>query len=225
MVWIILCKDNNFYWKDQIIIQKRFFFGNISIRGRQKALRLYQDARDITLPEEVLKGREFEDFVLELFDLNKTNAYSLLEWRGDKSTGELSPVSNSYPDFVLEYKDGKNKRQFAVECKWRISIPKRMAQPLFLPDQIIRYQEYSKEKGLDVFVILGIGGEPSMPEELYLIPLDSVQQIQAKPSLLVQFKRMVVDKWFSIEEFDTTAWVRNLWKQVPLACGDSPRSR
>jgi hypothetical protein len=195
-------------WQDKILL--RMFYEDMGLHAiKKKLFRSYQSVRNriraITLPEEVLKGREFEDFVLELFDLNKTNAYSLLEWRGDKSTGELSPVSNSYPDFVLEYKDGKNKRQFAVECKWRISIPKRMAQPLFLPDQIIRYQEYSKEKGLDVFVILGIGGEPSMPEELYLIPLDSVQQIQAKPSLLVQFKRMVVDKWFSIEEFDTTA--------------------
>ena len=54
---------------------------------------------------------------------------------------------------------------------------------------------------MDVFIILGVGGEPSIPEELYLIPLDSISMIQSKPSLLKQFQREVVDKWLSIEEF------------------------
>lgn len=40
-----------------------------------------------------------------------------------------------------------------------------------------------------------------MPDELYMIPIDSISQIQSKPSLLKQFKREVVDKWFSIDEF------------------------
>ena len=154
-----------------------------------------------TLPEEVLKGREFEDFILELFDLDETRTYSLLEWRGDKSMGKISPISNTYPDFVLEYKEGKRKKKFAVECKWRASIPRRFTKPLFEPEQIARYQEYAEEKALKVYIILGVGGEPSMPDELYMIPIDSISQIQSKPSLLKQFKREVVDKWFSIDEF------------------------
>ncbi|MBO5594554.1 MAG: hypothetical protein J5931_08130 [Prevotella sp.] len=173
-------------------IKKRLLRTYISVRTRIRA---------ITLPEEVLKGREFEDFVLELFDLNETKTYSLLEWRGDKSLGEIRPVSNTYPDFVLEYKEGRRKKKFAVECKWRASIPKRFTQPLFEPEQIIRYQEYAVEKAQNVFIILGVGGEPSMPEELYLITNDAISQIQSKPSLLKQFKREIVDKWFSIDEF------------------------
>ena len=71
----------------------------------------------------------------------------------------------------------------------------------FEPEQITRYQEYAAEKAQNVYIILGIGGEPSMPEELYLIPIDAIPQIQSKPSLLKQFQREVVDKWFSIDEF------------------------
>lgn len=78
---------------------------------------------------------------------------------------------------------------------------KRFTQPLFEPEQIIRYQEYAVEKAQNVFIILGVGGEPSMPEELYLITIDAISQIQSKPSLLKQFKREIVDKWFSIDEF------------------------
>ena len=77
---------------------------------------------------------------------------------------------------------------------------KRFTQPLFEPEQITRYQEYEAEKAQNVFIILGIGGEPSMPEELYLIPIDAISQIQSKPSLLKQFQREIVDKWFSIDE-------------------------
>ena len=191
-------------WEDKILL--RMFYEDMGLHAIKKRLRrtyisVRTRIRAITLPEEVLKGREFEDFVLELFDLNETNAYSLLEWRSDKSLGEVSPVSNSYPDFVLEYKEGKWKKKFAVECKWRASIPRRFTQPLFEPDQITRYQEYAVEKEQNVYIILGVGGEPSMPEELYLLPIDSISQIQSKPSLLKQFRREIVDKWFSIDEF------------------------
>ena len=140
--------------------------------------------------------------MLELFDLNVTNAYSLIEWRGDKTTGEISPVSNCYPDFVLEYKEGKYKKIFSVECKWRDHIPKRITTPLISPEQIARYQEYSIEMNQDVFIVLGVGGEPSMPEDLYVIPIDVFADVQAKPSLLKKYSRDKVDKWFAIEEFE-----------------------
>ena len=191
-------------WEDKILL--RMFYEDMGLHAiKKRLLRTYISVRTriraITLPEVVLKGREFEDFVLELFDLNETKTYSLLEWRSDKSMGEISPVSNTYPDFVLEYKEGRRKKKFAVECKWRASIPKRFTQPLFEPEQITHYQEYAVEKAQKVIIILGVGGEPSMPEELYLIPIDAISQIQSKPSLLKKFKREIVDKWFSIDEF------------------------
>ena len=191
-------------WEDKILL--RMFYEDMGLHAiKKRLLRTYISVRTriraITLPEEVLKGREFEDFVLELFDLNETKTYSLLEWRSDKSMGEISPVSNTYPDFVLEYKEGRRKKKFAIECKWRASIPKRFTQPLFEPEQITHYQEYAVEKAQKVIIILGVGGEPSLPEELYLIPIDAISQIQSKPSLLKKFKREIVDKWFSIDEF------------------------
>ena len=185
----------------------RMFYEDMGLHAIKKKLnRTYQNVRTriraISLPEEVLKGREFEDFVLELFDLNETMAYSLLEWRSDKSTGEICAVSNSYPDFVLEYKEGRKKKRFAVECKWRDSISKRMMKPLIEREQFDRYKEYSVEKKQEVFIILGVGGEPSMPEELYIVPLDSFQEAQSKLSWLRNYKREEVDKWFDIDEFN-----------------------
>ena len=135
-------------WQDKILL--RMFYEDMGLHAIKKKLRrTYVSVRNrikaITLPEEVLKGREFEDFVLELFDLNETKTYSLLEWRGDKSLGEISPASNTYPDFVLEYNGGKWKKKIAVECKWRASIPRHLSQPLFMSDQIARYQVAKSE--------------------------------------------------------------------------------
>jgi hypothetical protein len=191
-------------WQDKILL--RMFYEDMGLHAIKKRLnRTYISVRTrikaITLPEEVIKGREFEDFVLELFDLNETKAYSLLEWRGDKSTGEIGPISNCYPDFVLEYREGKKKIKFSLECKWRTNIPQRIMKPLIEPEQLARYQEYSIEKGQDVFVIMGVGGDPSMPDELYIVPLKCFQEAQTSIFKLRQFKRDVVDRWFSIEEF------------------------
>lgn len=191
-------------WEDKILL--RMYYEDMGIHAIKKRLRrtylsVRNRTRAITLPVEVLKGREFEDFVLELFDLSENNLYSLLEWRSDKSTGDINPISNTYPDFVIEYGNGKNKFKFSIECKWRASLSWRNHNPLFVPEQIARYKKYSDEKKQRVIVVLGVGGEPSMPEELYLIPIEEIQNVIHKSSNLSQFRREVVNKWFSIDEF------------------------
>lgn len=192
-------------WEDKTLLW--MYYEDMGIHAIKKRLNrtylsVHNRTRAITMPEEVLKGREFEDFVLELFDLGESRAYSLIEWRGDKSNGEITPVSNTYPDFVIEYKKGNIKKRFAVECKWRASIPRYISKPLLAPEQIERYQEYAKETNMNVNVVLGIGGEPSMPEELYIVPIDIFPQIASKPSMFNNYKRDIVSKWFSIEEFE-----------------------
>lgn len=192
-------------WEDKTLLW--MFYEDMGIHAIKKRLNrtylsVYNRIRAITMPEEVLKGREFEDFVLELFDLGESRAYSLIEWRGDKSNGEITPVSNTYPDFVIEYKKENVKKRFAVECKWRTSIPRYISKPLLAPEQIERYQEYAKEVNMNVNIVLGVGGEPSMPEELYIVPIDNFQQVASKPSMLNNYRRDVVSKWFSIDEFE-----------------------
>jgi hypothetical protein len=101
---------------------------------------------------------------------------------------------------VIEYKKGNIRKKFSIECKWRVSISKNHKIPLFQSEQILRYQEYAREKNQEVVIVLGIGGEPSMPENLYLIPVDALQEVQSKPSLLKQYMRKEVGKWLTFEE-------------------------
>lgn len=172
-------------------IKKRLRRTYLSVRNRTKA---------ITMPEDVLKGREFEDFVLELFDLKDSNAYSLIDWRSDKTIGGVSPVSNSYPDFVIEYRNDGKTRKFAIECKWRSTIYWNNRKPIIEREQLERYQEYAREKKQQVIIVLGVGGIPSMPEEFYIVPLNEFEKVASKPSLLHNYRRDVVSKWFSIDE-------------------------
>lgn len=182
----------------------RMFYNDMGIHEIKKEIKrpystIRQRIRAITLPDDVLKGREFEDYVLELFDVrNKAkNGFLLKEWRSDKTLGEVCPKSNQHPDFEFEYQS----KCFAVECKWRSSIPQDMEKELFPTEKIAIYKEFAEERKIPVIIALGIGGEPCEPESLYLIPLDEVHTILNKEKGLTQFLRPSIDGMFSIDEF------------------------
>ena len=109
----------------------RMFYEDMGIHAIHKAIdrpysTIYLRIKSLTMNDELLKGREFEDYVLELLDLPHNDKLVLKEWRGDKSLPGVYPESNSAPDFVFEY-DGKS---FAVECKWRGHMPKDLEEEL-----------------------------------------------------------------------------------------------
>lgn len=155
----------------------RMYYADMGIHAIHKVLqRSYQSIdiriRSITLPDEVLKGRLFEDYVLEQFDRQGGGDLALLEWRSDKSWEGISPVSNQYPDFVFQFK----KKTFAVECKWRERLI-NLGKDTFNAIQINNYQQYSLSHNIPVTVVLGVGGEPSWPEVLYSVPLKQIDAI------------------------------------------------
>ncbi len=154
----------------------RMFYADMGIHAIHKDLQrsylsIDQKIRSITQSEDVMKGRLFEDFVLDQFETQK-KGLSLVEWRSDKSWNETYPESNRYPDFVFRYK----QKEFAVECKWRERIYD-IRNDLFHKEQISIYRSYSLSRNIPVTIVLGIGGEPSWPEVLYLIPLKQLDEI------------------------------------------------
>ena len=78
----------------------RMFYEDMGIHAIHKAINrpystIYLRIKSLTMNDEVLKGREFEDYVLELFDIAHNDKLSLKEWRGDKSLPGIYPKSNS----------------------------------------------------------------------------------------------------------------------------------
>lgn len=151
----------------------RMFYEDMGIHAIHKAIgrpysSIYRRVKSLTMNDEVLKGREFEDYVLEHLGVEGNDKLTLKEWRGDKSLPGIYPEGNSKPDLVLEY-DG---RPFAIECKWRSHLPKDINKELLPPDRVALFEKYAKEHHMPVYILIGIGGLPSDPDKLYLTQLD-----------------------------------------------------
>jgi hypothetical protein len=54
---------------------------------------------------------------------------------------------------------------------------------------MINYKDFAKEKSIKVFVIIGIGGEANLPEELYIIPLAEIKGIFLDKEFLGKYKK------------------------------------
>ena len=151
----------------------RMFYEDLGIHAIHKAIdrpysTIYLRVKSLTMNDELLKGREFEDYVLEFLDITNNKKLNLKEWRGDKSLPGVYPENNSAPDFVFEY-DGK---PFAVECKWRNHMPKGIEKELLLADRIAFFRQFSTDRHMPVYLLLGIGGLPNDPDCLYFACID-----------------------------------------------------
>lgn len=172
--------------EDKVLL--RMFYADMGIHAIHKKLQrtyiaVYTRIHSITQPEDVLKGREFEDYVLSLFNVDKDGPLVLQEWQGDKMLGAIKPENNSNPDFVFRL----DNKEFAVECKWRGKLDKDLSKDLFPPKKIEDYKSFSETRKMSVTIVLGVGGEPCNPELLYVIPLENIDAVISKSRPLGDF--------------------------------------
>lgn len=180
----------------------RMFYEDMGIHAIHQQLRrtyaaVYARLHAITQPEELLKGREFEDYVLSLFNLQEDEELILQEWQGDKSYGMINPENNSNPDFVFRYR----QNEFAVECKWREKLNRDWGKDLFPTKRIGNYMHFSEVRHMPVTIILGVGGEPCNPKLLYKIPLERIDSITSG-------NQSIADFLHPLQPFNTPAFLR-----------------
>ena len=173
----------------------RMFYEDMGIHAIHKAINrpystIYLRIKSLTMNDEVLKGREFEDYVVDLFDIPNNKKLTLKEWRGDKSLPGIYPESNSAPDFVFEY-DG---RPFAVECKWRNHLPKDIEKELLPAERMASFQQFSTERRMPVYLLLGIGGLPNDPDNLYFSCIDKEFSIETLLNNVIPTKECLLEK-------------------------------
>ena len=179
--------------EDKILL--RMFYNDKGLHAiKQQIGRSYlavrQRIRTLTMAEQVLKGREFEEYVLSLFKSNQDEEYSLKEWRGDKNLNGLIPESNHYPDFIFQYRNGEIRSDFAIECKWRKDFLRDGSVDILSQTNVTSYPQFATEKGIPVFIILGLFGQPWEPLELYILPLDIVTSPCLHKNNLLPYRRM-----------------------------------
>lgn len=129
-------------------------------------------AKDVEIPEVELissskwKGCKFEEFVVSL--CSDKSCFTLLSWRSDKANGELYPIDNLMPDLYLRHRSDEGNTEFYIECKYRSSLPDKK---LDISYQLDRYRQMISENARhNLFIALGVGGQPYAPEIFYLIP-------------------------------------------------------
>lgn len=195
-----VCRERWTVAEDKVLL--RMFYADMGMHAIHNKLHrtyksIYTRIQSITQPEELLKGREFEDYVLGLFNVQEDGSFVLEEWQGDKTLGSIKPENNSNPDFVFRYNDKK----FAVECKWRRKLDEDLSKELFSLKRIENYKAFSRIRKIPVTILLGVGGESCNPDQLYVIPLESIDSI-------VTQTRRISDFFCTIQEFDASLFLR-----------------
>ena len=146
------------------------------------------------IDENKIKGEAFEKFIVKKFD---KQYFTLQEWRSDKYVDGVYAVSNHFPDLevIFNLKTKGVNEAFAIECKWRKNYLKNGIE--WAKDyQIKNYKEYADKLNIPVFVVIGVGGEPENPNELFIIPLRNMKENTINKSELEKYKREVTEKPF-----------------------------
>ena len=112
-------------------------------------------------------GMDFEKYIVKRFD---KRFVKVKEWAGDKFVDGIYSKTNENPDLVLELKLGDKKYEFAVECKFRSQYFKGGVE-FAVEQQIRNYKQFEKERGIPVFVLIGIGGTGANPDKVFIKPL------------------------------------------------------
>lgn len=131
------------------------------------------------------KGKEFVKLVISKFS---KSYFKLKEWRSDKYEDGIYAEANTYPDLEFEFTLRDMKSAFAIECKWRKGYYKNGLE-WAKEYQIKNYQNFAKEKNIPVFVVLGVGGTPNNPDEVFVLPLAQAGSIFISQSELKQYQK------------------------------------
>lgn len=124
-----------------------------------------------TMDKSKIKGDAFEDFVVNL----------LADWRLkllDRTQDAVSSAgvvaqSCKNPDLHVQQKRGNGEIDYYLECKYRSHW--KNGAVTFDDWQINRYRKFQRDTHRKVLIALGVGGTPSSPASLMLVPLDSIR--------------------------------------------------
>ena len=149
---------------------------NVIARAMQAA---WNEARK---PIGYVKGDEFENFVRKA--IFPDSYYVLLSKTHDYITNKADFVAASKePDF--KFKSRASGKEFYVEVKYRYGFHEGMID-WCKPYQLKRYQEINAK--IPVYIVLGIGGQPGMPETICLIPVRHIRFTRLYPSILKKYQ-------------------------------------
>lgn len=141
-------------------------------------------------------GLDFEKFIVQKFD---KKYFVIRNWAGDKFVEGRYADTTTQPDIQLSLKLRGDSYPFAVECKWR-SEPKGEFIRFANNGQLDRYKAFAKKENYPVFIVLGIGGKPSSPAELYILPIQELNKPVLHKAGIWKYRKKVDSDFFFDQE-------------------------
>lgn len=131
------------------------------------------------------KDNQFEDYVANCF--KNRNIFSVLEWHQGSTSSEgegVYGVNSLNPDFKIRHKFRDNFNViYWIECKYC-----NASTIIFNEHQLKRYHKIQHDTHLKVIIVIGTGGTPDSPEEVFVVPLDVISSNVMTPEQLKTFK-------------------------------------
>ncbi len=147
-----------------------------------------------------LKGYDFEKYVISLLDEKDWNIENLTRDISEEVGRHVK--SDSDPDVTV--KNLNTGKILSIECKYRSKFYIDRNKPGILwakSYQIKQYNNFQQKNGHPVYVVIGVGGSPSKPENIFLIPLYRLKYPFANEDYLKKFEIIPPDKKFIFSDF------------------------
>ncbi|OGN96556.1 MAG: hypothetical protein A2Z77_00900 [Chloroflexi bacterium RBG_13_51_36] len=147
---------------------------------------------EMNKPKTYVKGDEFEDYVRQrLFPKER---YDLLHRTHDYRANESDFVETSKePDF--RFRSRRSGREFLVEAKYRSRLYDGAVE-WCKPYQLERYKKINR--ATLVFIAIGLGGLPSSPGHVYLVPVREIPYRSLFPSFLREYE-VRAGQWVNVD--------------------------
>jgi hypothetical protein len=97
------------------------------------------------------------------------------------------------PDLVVMFELRGYQAKFAVECTFCSTVKDIIEVKSW--DKLNRYKEFGRNRQIDVYIILGLGGVPQNPKELFIIPLPKAKAKMSYDDLKL-YNRSTVNRLF-----------------------------
>jgi len=128
------------------------------------------------------KGDIFERFVVDHFS---EQHFTIVEWTTDMMRKHDRYVeADTRPDLKVRHK--QTGAELYVECKYRSYAFENKVQWSNY-NQMQRYREFAAKMNLPVFVVIGLGGMPDHPDNVFCIPLEDAKYPGLYPSYLENY--------------------------------------
>lgn len=187
LFWWKKRKKEQVIMEDEPIVQQDRIFQEDKIveKVKEAVLKEMGQPTVATVADAKQKGNDFENYIVTRF---AQEYFELVEWRSDKYHEGVYATSSMLPDLEYRFRSKFHQCKFAIECKWRAEFIKGRVE-WAKSHQLVTYRQYESEGQVPVFVLLGVGGTPSEPENVYIVPLSEIRSNVLSQYQLINYKR------------------------------------